>query len=87
MVASSPWAEPAIGVGCGVEQDPLKLSKTDDKFIQYRCAEVKHGRVAMLACLDYFVKAAGYKVCTWSARDNRGPNHGPKAHSHHSMDL
>lgn len=42
--------------------DPLKLSTTDEKFYQYRCAEVKHGRVAMLACADYLAKEIGWKL-------------------------
>ena len=33
--------------------DPLGLAKTEELFDQYRVAEVKHGRAAMLAVLGY----------------------------------
>eukprot|EP01041_Mallomonas_annulata_P003808 gene3807-biopygen1799 len=35
--------------------DPLKLASSDEKFAQYRAAEIKHGRVAQLAVLGYVV--------------------------------
>jgi Chlorophyll A-B binding protein len=35
--------------------DPLRLATTQEKFDQYRAAEVKHGRVAMLAVVGYVV--------------------------------
>jgi light-harvesting complex I chlorophyll a/b binding protein 4 len=41
--------------------DPLGLSKNkDDGIMQnYREAELKHGRVAMAACLGWYITAAG----------------------------
>eukprot|EP00543_Licmophora_paradoxa_P003793 CAMPEP_0202441456 /NCGR_PEP_ID=MMETSP1360-20130828/986_1 /ASSEMBLY_ACC=CAM_ASM_000848 /TAXON_ID=515479 /ORGANISM="Licmophora paradoxa, Strain CCMP2313" /LENGTH=192 /DNA_ID=CAMNT_0049056457 /DNA_START=40 /DNA_END=618 /DNA_ORIENTATION=+ len=41
--------------------DPLGLSngKSDDTMALYREAELKHGRVAMAACLGWYVTAAG----------------------------
>lgn len=35
--------------------DPLRLATTQEKFDQYRAAEIKHGRVAMLAVVGYVV--------------------------------
>lgn len=41
--------------------DPIGLSKNkDDKTMsQYREAELKHGRVAMAACLGWYITSAG----------------------------
>merc|ERR1719410_1254300 len=41
--------------------DPLGLSlgKSDEVMAHYREAELKHGRVAMAACLGWYVTAAG----------------------------
>jgi Chlorophyll A-B binding protein len=35
--------------------DPLRLATTQEKFDKYRAAEIKHGRVAMLAVVGYVV--------------------------------
>ncbi len=41
--------------------DPLGLSagKSDEVMNLYRAAELKHGRVAMAACLGWYITAAG----------------------------
>mmetsp|Transcript_1033 Transcript_1033/g.1591 ORF Transcript_1033/g.1591 Transcript_1033/m.1591 type:complete len:151 (-) Transcript_1033:1132-1584(-) len=41
--------------------DPLGLSngKSDDVMSMYREAELKHGRVAMAACLGWYITASG----------------------------
>uniref|UniRef100_A0A7S1FWV3 Plastid light harvesting protein n=2 Tax=Corethron hystrix TaxID=216773 RepID=A0A7S1FWV3_9STRA len=41
--------------------DPLGLSagKSDEIMLAYREAELKHGRVAMAACLGWYITAAG----------------------------
>merc|ERR1711862_580962 len=41
--------------------DPLGMGrgKSDEIMMQYREAELKHGRVAMAACLGWYVTAAG----------------------------
>merc|ERR1712157_332937 len=41
--------------------DPLGLSvgKSDEIMMAYREAELKHGRVAMAACLGWYLNAAG----------------------------
>jgi len=43
----------------GAVWDPLKLAKTPEKFERLRYVEVKHGRIAMLACLGQFVVGSG----------------------------
>ena len=45
-----PGAIPPIGYW-----DPLGLAKSEELFDQYRIAEVKHGRAAMLAVIGYIV--------------------------------
>jgi Chlorophyll A-B binding protein len=35
--------------------DPLNLATSEEKFEQFRAAEIKHGRVAMLAVVGYVV--------------------------------
>mmetsp|Transcript_97009 Transcript_97009/g.224869 ORF Transcript_97009/g.224869 Transcript_97009/m.224869 type:complete len:446 (-) Transcript_97009:93-1430(-) len=35
--------------------DPLDLGSTDEKMERYTAAEVKHGRVAMIACVGYVI--------------------------------
>merc|ERR1719231_198413 len=41
--------------------DPLGLAKTPEKFERLRYVEVKHGRIAMLACLGHWVTGAGIR--------------------------
>lgn len=56
------WVDDAIGVTAPVGFfDPLGLSanKSDETMRLYREAELKHGRVAMAACLGWYVTAAG----------------------------
>eukprot|EP00592_Proboscia_alata_P003752 CAMPEP_0194379126 /NCGR_PEP_ID=MMETSP0174-20130528/38107_1 /TAXON_ID=216777 /ORGANISM="Proboscia alata, Strain PI-D3" /LENGTH=194 /DNA_ID=CAMNT_0039161607 /DNA_START=65 /DNA_END=649 /DNA_ORIENTATION=+ len=56
------WVDDAIGVTAPVGFfDPLGLSanKSDETMALYREAELKHGRVAMAACLGWYVTAAG----------------------------
>jgi hypothetical protein len=44
-------------------QDPANLAKgSDDEIAKLQVAEIKHGRVAMIACLDYFVRGFGGHV-------------------------
>jgi len=42
--------------------DPLGLATlgSDETFLWFRAAELKHGRVAMLATTGYLVQAAGF---------------------------
>nr|AFA52562.1 light-harvesting complex protein [Vaucheria litorea] len=59
-----PSTELAIEFGSDVEApfwDPVQLSadKSEETLAWYRSAELKHGRVAMLACLGTFVNGAG----------------------------
>ena len=56
-MAAYSWSEP----GVGATWDPLNLAKTPEKFERLRYVEVKHGRIAMLACLGQFVTGAGYR--------------------------
>ncbi|KAH8047407.1 chlorophyll A-B binding protein [Aureococcus anophagefferens] len=35
--------------------DPLGLSKDTDRLYRWRCVEIKHGRVAMLATMIFFI--------------------------------
>ena len=49
------WYKP----GEGAIFDPLKLVKTEADFQRFRYAEVKHGRVAMLAVLGHVTAASG----------------------------
>jgi len=51
------WSQP----GEGATWDPLGLAKTPEKFERLRYVEVKHGRIAMLACLGQFVVGSGYR--------------------------
>lgn len=56
------WVDEAIGVTAPVGFfDPLGLSanKSDEIMKLYREAELKHGRVAMAACLGWYVTASG----------------------------
>uniref|UniRef100_A0A0G4HJ46 Uncharacterized protein n=1 Tax=Chromera velia CCMP2878 TaxID=1169474 RepID=A0A0G4HJ46_9ALVE len=39
--------------------DPLGFAKDEASLYKYRTIELKHGRLAMLACLGYFVQTAG----------------------------
>ena len=59
----SAWKdETVVGITAPVGLfDPLGLSvgKSDDVMAHYREAELKHGRVAMAACLGWYVTAAG----------------------------
>lgn len=45
--------------------DPLRLAKDEDKFRAYRTAEIKHGRVAMMATVgavaQHYVKLPGFE--------------------------
>merc|ERR1719329_1211815 len=52
--------------------DPLGLSvgKSDDVMNLYREAELKHGRVAMAACLGWYLDAAGVHPAFNSALSN-----------------
>ena len=51
------WSQP----GVGAVYDPLKLATTPEKFERLRYVEVKHGRIAMLACLGQFATGAGLR--------------------------
>jgi len=51
------WSQP----GEGATWDPLGLAKTPEKFERLRFVEVKHGRIAMLACLGQFTAGAGVR--------------------------
>lgn len=60
--ALSAWKDDAVGVTAPAGYfDPLGLSagKTDEEMAMYREAELKHGRVAMAACLGWYVTASG----------------------------
>lgn len=61
--ALSAWKdETVVGVTAPVGYfDPLGLSvgKSDEIMAAYREAELKHGRVAMAACLGWYITAAG----------------------------
>ncbi|CEM27246.1 unnamed protein product [Vitrella brassicaformis CCMP3155] len=50
-------------IGADVETggvfDPLKFSEDEASLFRRRAVELKHGRIAMLACLGYFVQSAG----------------------------
>jgi hypothetical protein len=41
--------------------DPLNLAKTPEKFEKLRYVEVKHGRIAMLACLGHWAAGSGFR--------------------------
>ena len=59
----SAWAdETVVGITAPVGFfDPLGLSKgkSDEVMAMYREAELKHGRVAMAACLGWYITAGG----------------------------
>merc|ERR1719393_198588 len=57
FMAAYSWFEP----GVGETWDPLNLARSPEKFERLRYVEVKHGRIAMLACLGQFVTGAGYR--------------------------
>ena len=51
------WSQP----GQGATFDPLNLATTQERFERLRYVEVKHGRIAMLACLGHITAAAGVR--------------------------
>ena len=59
MLDSMPGALPPLGVW-----DPCGLSTdiADSQILWYRAAELKHGRVAMLACAGWMVQGSGIAV-------------------------
>jgi len=56
-MATYSWSQ----LGEGAVWDPLGLAKTPEKFERLRYVEVKHGRIAMLACLGQFTAGAGVR--------------------------
>uniref|UniRef100_A0A0G4FTS7 Plastid light harvesting protein n=1 Tax=Chromera velia CCMP2878 TaxID=1169474 RepID=A0A0G4FTS7_9ALVE len=42
--------------------DPANFSKNEEDLYKYREVELKHGRVAMLACVGWFFTAAGFHL-------------------------
>ncbi|GMH82293.1 hypothetical protein TrVE_jg11836 [Triparma verrucosa] len=62
LSAASAWRDDALGAIAPMGYfDPLGLSRNKDDATMklYREAELKHGRVAMAACLGWYVTAAG----------------------------
>jgi len=60
--ALNAWRDDAVGMTAPAGYfDPLGLSagKTDEEMTMYREAELKHGRVAMAACLGWYITASG----------------------------
>ena len=51
------WSQP----GQGATFDPLNLATTQERFERLRYVEVKHGRIAMLACLGHITTASGIR--------------------------
>eukprot|EP00933_Yihiella_yeosuensis_P024241 TRINITY_DN1877_c0_g1_i3.p1 TRINITY_DN1877_c0_g1~~TRINITY_DN1877_c0_g1_i3.p1 ORF type:complete len:503 (-),score=105.82 TRINITY_DN1877_c0_g1_i3:117-1430(-) len=41
--------------------DPLNLGNSDAKMDRYTAVEIKHGRIAMIACVGYLVPDAGFR--------------------------